>query len=325
MARLRFAAPVTSCLLLVGAVATAQVTTPVETDIKADYYEALPGTTITLTGSITKGRDIVTGCYWEDHSTVPNSPAGTKTEADLAALTTTVTMPETGMYYGLYCRYVTPDGVRSTGSYREVKLLTQAELKTPPECWPKPLGEHTWPYVAPVRQGTEYVGACAIWYCPDYSVTPAKWKAPGFCWTWKASTQSAASLLKLTDTDARKLWSAQTWIATPAQEQDIMAQLRYDNYPKYAPPPKPTKVCTVAPNSNPVFTTRPVYPKKPGGALDMTKIVGRVAVGTACDCENRVTDYYSVSGQRTTTGTILPSVSADGTGGAYALCTVKQL
>jgi hypothetical protein len=77
--------------------------------------------------------------------------------------------------------------------------------------------------------------------------------------------------------------------------------------------PPPPSACKVAPNSNPLFTSRPVYGKKPDGTLDKFVIVGRVAVGTDCDCADKVGDHFSVVGRKSTLGVALPANS-------YALC-----
>jgi hypothetical protein len=79
------------------------------------------------------------------------------------------------------------------------------------------------------------------------------------------------------------------------------------------PPPPPPSACKVAPNSNPLFTSRPVYGKKPDGTLDKFVIVGRVAVGTDCNCADKVGDHFSVAGRKSTLGVALPA-------NAYALC-----
>jgi hypothetical protein len=78
-------------------------------------------------------------------------------------------------------------------------------------------------------------------------------------------------------------------------------------------PPLPG-LCRVAPNTIAIFITRPAYGLKPDGTLDKTRIVGRVPVGTSCDCSQAVDDHNSVAGQRDSAGKPLPA-------GTYALCT----
>jgi hypothetical protein len=81
----------------------------------------------------------------------------------------------------------------------------------------------------------------------------------------------------------------------------------------YATEPVLTGECRVAPNTIAIFVTRPAYGLRADGALDKTKIVGRVPVGTPCDCERAVGDHYSVAGQKDSMGGTLPAE-------VYALC-----
>lgn len=82
--------------------------------------------------------------------------------------------------------------------------------------------------------------------------------------------------------------------------------------------PPPSSLCKVTPNTIAIFTTRPAYGLKADGTLDKGRIVGRVPVGTSCDCDQAIGDHYSVAGQKDSTGKSLPA-------GTYALCTGPML
>jgi hypothetical protein len=77
--------------------------------------------------------------------------------------------------------------------------------------------------------------------------------------------------------------------------------------------PPPPSACKVAPNSSPIFKSRPVYGLKADGTLEKSVLIGRVPVGTECDCSDKVLDHYSVTGRKSTLGDVLPAKS-------YALC-----